>query len=99
MFSTHACRVPQLIIYGINGVLIPSGFVDFNVTLFHFLEVILRPGGADIPASFIVDAVNAGQVSTVAAAFDEAVQLGYTQQLIAILQQVLVTLASINKYS
>lgn len=79
----------QVIIYGISGVLIPTGFVDFQDTLDHYLEVILRPGGAELPASFIVEAVNAGELATVAAAFDDVVDQGYTQQLIALLKQVI----------
>ena len=78
----------QVIIYGISGVLIPTGFVDFEDTLDHYLEVILRPGGAELPASFIVEAVNAGEIATVAAAFDDVVAQGYTQQLVALLKQV-----------
>ena len=69
--------------------MVPTGFVDFNDTLYHYLEVILRPGRAELPAQLIVDAVNAGQIAVVAAAFNEAVQQGYAAQLIPILQQVL----------
>ena len=78
----------QLIIYGVSGVVIPDGFVDFNDTLDHYLEVLLRPGGAEIPAQLILDAVAAGQIDVVAAAFDQAVQLGYASQLIPVLEQV-----------
>lgn len=86
--SITASAILQLVIYGIDGVLEPAGFVDFEVTLKHYLDVLLRPGGAEIPATLIVDAVNAGEVATVAAAFDQVVELGYSQQLVAILEQV-----------
>ena len=81
--------VLQLIIYGVNAVLVPEGFIDFTSTLYGYLEYVLKPGGAEVPASLILEAVEAGETDTVAAAFDEAVQAGYSQQLIAILKQVL----------
>jgi len=46
------------------------------------------PGGAEVPAQLIVNLVAANQTGEVAAAFDEAASAGYSQQLVAILQQV-----------
>lgn len=46
------------------------------------------PGGAEILAQFVVDAVAAGRAATIASAFDEAIQAGYTQHLVHILQRV-----------
>ncbi len=54
----------------------------------RYLEYILMPGGAEVPAQLIVNLVAANQTGEVAAAFDEAASAGYSQQLVAILQQV-----------
>ncbi len=78
----------QLVIYGLNGAIVPAETIPFDSAFFGYLEFVLKPGGAEVPASLVVDAVNAGDTATVAAVFDQAVQAGYTQQLVAILNQV-----------
>ena len=78
----------QLVIYGVDGVFQTPPAVPFGQALVQYLEYILMPGGAEVPAQLIVDLVTANQTDEVAAAFDEAVSAGYSQQLVAILQQV-----------
>ena len=78
----------QLVIYGINADVVPPEFINFTSTLYTYLEFVLKPGGAEVPAGLVLSAVEAGATPTVAAAFNEAVQLGYSQQLVAILKQV-----------
>ena len=78
----------QLVIYGVDGVFQTPPAVPFGQALVQYLEYILMPGGAEVPAQLIVDLVTANQTDEVAAAFDEAVSAGYTQQLVAVLQQV-----------
>lgn len=82
----------QLVIYGIDGVLVPEmELVPFSDEFLQYLEVTLMPGSAEVPLGLIMSAVQAGDVNTVAMAADEAVNMGYLQQLTA-----LVTAASGN---
>ena len=78
----------QLVIYGVDGVFQTPPAVPFGQALVRYLEYNLMPRGAEVPAQLIVDLVAAKQTDEVAAAFDEAVSAGYTQQLVAVLQQV-----------
>ncbi|DBA87350.1 hypothetical protein WJX77_006476 [Trebouxia sp. C0004] len=78
----YACNI---IIYGIDSVLIAEESLPFDQQFFSLLSQELRPGGARVPAALIVDAVNAGDIAQVAAVFDQAVAAGEAQQLIEIL--------------
>ncbi len=78
----------QLVIYGVDGVFQTPPAVPFGQALVRYLQYNLMPRGAEVPAQLIVDLVAAQQPDEVAAAFDEAVSAGYTQQLVAVLQQV-----------
>ena len=86
--SSGKLLVLQLVIYGLNADVVPPEFINFTSTLYTYLEVVLKPGGAEVPAGLVLAAVQAGATPIVAAAFNEAVQLGYSPQLIAILRQV-----------
>ncbi|DBB15794.1 TPA: hypothetical protein ACH3X3_003993 [Trebouxia sp. C0006] len=81
----YACN---LVIYGVDGVFQTPPAVPFGQALVRYLQYNLMPRGAEVPAQLIVDLVAAQQPDEVAAAFDEAVSAGYTQQLVAVLQQV-----------
>ena len=75
----------QLVIYGIDGVLVPEqDLVPFTDEFLQYLEVTLEPGHAEVPANLVINAVMSGQTDTVADAFDQAIQMGYLQQLVAI---------------
>lgn len=75
----------QLVIYGVDGVLVPEQeLVPFTDEFLQYLEVTLEPGHAEVPAELIITAVMAGQTDTVADAFDQAISMGYLQQLTAI---------------
>lgn len=85
--------VLQLVMNGIDGGLQSPPAVPFDNSMLgrklgFYLECLLMPGGAEIPAQFVVDAVAAGRAATVASAFDEAIQAGYMLQLVHILQRV-----------
>ena len=89
----------QLVMYGIDGGVQAPAAVPFDDSVLgrklqSWLEYILMPGGTAIPAQFVVDAVAAGRVATMAGAFDEAIEAGYTQELVHILQRV----SSLIKY-
>ena len=93
LFCTFILLVLQLVIYGVDGGFEPPFAVPFGNSLLgqkfqFYLEYALVPGGAEVPAQLIIDAVAAGDVHAVASALDEALQAGYTQQLVHILQRV-----------
>ena len=79
----------QLVIYGISGAIVAEQVLPFDPTFFTYLEYVLRPGGAEVPAQLVVDAVAAGQTASVAAVFAQALDAGYYQQLTAILKAVM----------
>lgn len=87
MIITPPAYACNLVIYGVDGVFQTPPAVPFGQALVRYLEYILMPGGAEVPAQLIVDLVAANQTDEVAAAFDEAASAGYPQQLVAILQQ------------
>lgn len=78
----------QLIIYGIDSVLIAEESLPFDQQFFALLSNELLPGGAKVPAALVIDAVAAGDIAQVASVFDAALAAGEAQQLIAILQEV-----------
>lgn len=85
----YAC---YLVIYGVDGGFQPTFAVPFDSSLLgqkfqFYLEYAPVPGRAEVPAQLIIDAVAAGDVHAVAGAFGEALQAGYTQQLVHILQK------------
>ena len=83
-----------MVIYGVDGPFVPEENLFLNElpgsihNLTHYLESVLVPGGPEVPITAIIDAVSGGRVAEVAAAFDQAVQAGLSDQLIAILQEV-----------
>lgn len=84
--------VLQLVIYGINGVLVPEEAVDFSESEFlQYLEITLEPGSAEVPAGLVIAAVQAGDLDSVADVFDNAITAGYTQQLVALITQAATT--------
>ena len=78
----------QVIIYGIDSVLIAEESLPFDQQFFALLSNELMPGGAKVPAALVIDAVAAGDIAQVASVFDAALAAGEAQQLIAILQEV-----------
>ena len=91
--STGFCL--QLVIYGINGDLVPNENLQnpdtagaiHNIT--HYLITYLVPGGPTVPIFTVIAAVNErNETAEVASAFDAAVVAGYIPQLIALLKQV-----------
>jgi len=82
----------QIIIYGIDSVLIAEESLPFDQQFFSLLSQELKPGGAKVPAALIVDAVEAGDIAQVAAVFDQAVAAGEVQQLVEILAEVRTTI-------
>jgi len=99
--ASYACN---LVIYGIDGVLVPevAVFPFDSEALVEYLTGTLRPGAAEVPLSLIVTAVQAGQTAAVAEAFTTAIENGYLQQLIALYvaavgnQEALVALAAVG---
>ena len=92
-FYTSIRLVLQLVMCGVDGGFEPPFAFPFDNSLLgqkfqFYLEYALVPGGAEVPAQLIIDAVAAGDVHVVVRAFDEALQAGYTQQLVHILQKV-----------
>lgn len=79
----YACN---LVIYGIDGSLETEEAV-VQQPLSTYIDVFLVPGGAEIPASFIIYEVDKGNTRGVAAAFLNAVRDGYAQELINLLQE------------
>ena len=78
----------QVIIYGIDSLLIAEKDLPFDQQFFAILSNELLPGGAKVPAALVIDAVAAGDIAQVASVFDEALAAGEAQQLIAILEEV-----------
>lgn len=82
---TPAAFACNLVIYGIDGVLVPEmELVPFSDEFLQYLEVTLMPGAAEVPLSLVMAAVQAGDVNVVAEAADQAVNMGYLQQLTAL---------------
>lgn len=81
--------VLQLVIYGIDGVLVPEeALFPFDADfLTNYLTGTLRPGSAEVPLSLVVQAVEAGQTASVAEAALTASTNGYLQQVLAIYDQ------------
>ena len=94
----------QLVIYGIDGVLVPevAVFPFESDALVEYLTGTLRPGAAEVPLSLIVTAVEADETEAVAEAFLTAISNGYLQQLVALYeaaagnQEALVALAAVG---
>jgi hypothetical protein len=87
----------QLVIYGIDGVLVPEeDLIPFNQEFLQYLETTLEPGFAEVPLSLVVAAVQANNTNTVAEAADQAISMGYLQQLTALIQQASGNTAAIN---
>ena len=88
------CAQLQLVIYGVDGPFVPEENLFLNDlpgsihNLTHYLVSVLVPGGPEVPITAIIDAVGGGRVAEVAAAFDQTVQAGLSDQLIAILREV-----------
>ncbi|KAL0052238.1 hypothetical protein WJX82_010393 [Trebouxia sp. C0006] len=80
----YACNI---IIYGIDSVLIAEESLPFDQQFFSLLSQELKPGGAKVPAALIVGAVDAGDIAQVAAVFDQAVAAGEVPQLVEILEE------------
>ena len=83
----------QLVMYGTDGSFQPPVALPFDNSLLgqkfqFYLENILMPGGASLPAQLVIDAVGAGETNTIASAFDDAIKGGYEQELVPILQRV-----------
>lgn len=85
----------QLVIYGINGDLVPNENLQnpdtdgaiHNIT--HYLITYLVPGGPSVPIFTIIAAVNErNETAEVASTFNAAVVAGYISELIALLKQV-----------
>lgn len=76
----------QLVIYGIDGVLLPEvALFPFEAdTLMEYLTGTLRPGFAEVPLSLIVAAVQGDETEAVAEAFLTAISNYYLQQLVAL---------------
>ncbi len=55
----------QLVIYGVGGAFQTPPAVPFGQALVRYLEYILMPGGAEVPAQLIVDLVAANQTDEV----------------------------------
>ena len=79
----------QLVIYGIDGALETEEAVS-QQGLINYISVYLVPGGGEIPASFIVYEVEAGNTESVATAFNDAVTDGFAQELIDLFQEAIV---------
>lgn len=82
------CLCLQLVIYGIDGVLVPEmELVPFNEEFLQYLEVTLQPGSAEVPLSLIMAAVQMNNTDVVAEAVEQAIGAGYLQQLTALITQ------------
>ncbi|KAL3161837.1 hypothetical protein ABBQ38_008927 [Trebouxia sp. C0009 RCD-2024] len=81
--AAYACN---LVIYGIDGVLLPEvALFPFEAdTLMEYLTGTLRPGFAEVPLSLIVAAVQGDETEAVAEAFLTAISNYYLQQLVAL---------------
>ena len=66
----------------------PADTLLFDQEFLPYLQFLLMPGGAEVPAPLIIAAVAANQTATVAAAFNQALAAGYAQELADLLQQV-----------
>lgn len=94
----------QLLIYGIDGVLVPEeALYPFeSMTLANYLTGTLMPGSAEVPLSLVVEAVESGETQAAAQAFMSAVDGGYIQQITALYveatgnQEALVALAAVG---
>lgn len=98
-----ALHALQLVIYGIDGALVPEGAIfSSDETLINYLIGTLMPGSAEVPLSLIVAAVEADQTAAVAEAALTAINGGYLQQLTALYeeatgnQEALVALAAVG---
>ena len=74
--------------YGTDGSFQPPVALPFDNSLLgqkfqFYLENLLMPGGASLPAQLVIDAVGAGEINTIASAFDDAISEGCEQQLVA----------------
>ncbi|KAL0035348.1 hypothetical protein WJX77_002103 [Trebouxia sp. C0004] len=94
---TPAAFACNLVIYGIDGVLVPEeDLLPFNQEFLQYLETTLEPGFAEVPLSLVIAAVQANNTNTVAEAADQAISMGYLQQLTALIQQASGNTAAIN---
>lgn len=86
MHSHPFLDVVQLVIYGINGVLVPEEGLSGNSQddIMQYLETTLEPGSAEVPIGLVIALVQAGDMDTVVSVFDNAITAGYTQQLTAL---------------
>lgn len=99
--ASYACN---LLIYGIDGVLVPEeALYPFeSMTLANYLTGTLMPGSAEVPLSLVVEAVESGETQAAAQAFMSAVDGGYIQQITALYveatgnQEALVALAAVG---
>jgi len=99
--ASFACN---LVIYGIDGVLVPEeALYPFeSMTLVNYLTGTLMPGSAEVPLSLVVEAVESGETQAAAQAFMSAVDGGYIQQITALYveatgnQEALVALAAVG---
>ena len=79
----------QLVIYGIDGVLVPEDVIypfDSEVLLSYLTET-LAPGFAEVPLNLVMAAVQSGQTNVVAEAELTAINGGYLQQIVALYEE------------
>ncbi|KAL0044485.1 hypothetical protein WJX82_009190 [Trebouxia sp. C0006] len=94
---TPAAFACNLVIYGIDGVLVPEeDLIPFNQEFLQYLETTLEPGFAEVPLSLVIAAVQANNTNTVAEVADQAISMGYLQQLTALIQQASGNINAIN---
>ena len=86
--------VPQLVIYGLTGALVPQEDLQNQATpgaihnITQYLETVLIPGGPVTSLNTVLTAANNGELDQVAAGFNTAVAHNYTNQLIDIVMEV-----------
>nr|QOL01189.1 putative extracellular protein TR9_002 [Trebouxia lynnae] len=84
--AAYACN---LVIYGIDGVLVPEDVIypfDSEVLLSYLTET-LAPGFAEVPLNLVMAAVQSGQTNVVAEAELTAINGGYLQQIVALYEE------------